>query len=109
MEKKREKTESRIRWAGLVPEDFEMYTAYENTNYAKPNPDYYRDLMNRLGLKANECIMVGNDVDEDMIAKEVGMNVFLLSDCIVNRKGKDISVYPNGNCEELEKYISLLL
>lgn len=86
-----------------------MYTAYENTNYAKPNPDYYRDLMNRLGLKANECIMVGNDVDEDMIAKEVGMNVFLLSDCIVNRKGKDISVYPNGNCEELEKYISLLL
>ena len=33
-------TESRIRWAGLEPSDFEFITTYENTGYCKPNPDY---------------------------------------------------------------------
>lgn len=41
-------TESRIRWAGLSPEDFELFTAYENTCYCKPNPEYYRDIAERL-------------------------------------------------------------
>ena len=35
--------------------------------------------------------MVGNDVDEDMIAQTLGMKVFLLTDCLINRNGKDIS------------------
>ena len=26
-------TESRIRWAGVEPEDFELYTTYENIGY----------------------------------------------------------------------------
>lgn len=29
-------TESRIRWAGLEPEEFALYTTYENTAYCKP-------------------------------------------------------------------------
>lgn len=30
-------TESRIRWAGLEPSEFDLYTTYENTSYCKPN------------------------------------------------------------------------
>lgn len=37
-------TESRIRWAGLQPEDFELYTTYEKTCHCKPNPAYYTDI-----------------------------------------------------------------
>lgn len=69
-------TESRIRWAGLEPEQFELYTTYENTCYCKPNPAYYQDLLQRLGCQAGECLMVGNDVEEDMIAASIGMQVF---------------------------------
>ena len=29
-------TRARIRWAGLTPNDFELYTTYENICYAKP-------------------------------------------------------------------------
>ena len=43
-------TESRIRWAGLEPEEFALYTTYENTAYCKPNPAYYRDVAQRLGV-----------------------------------------------------------
>ena len=43
--------------------------------------------------------------DEDMIAKVLGMKVFLLSDCVVNRQNKDISEYPNGSFAELEEFL----
>lgn len=98
-------TESRIRWAGLEPEDFELYTTYENTGYCKPNPDYYRDILNKLNIQPANCLMVGNDVAEDMIAASVGMHVFLLTDCMINREQKDISVYPHGSFEQLLAYL----
>lgn len=59
---------ARIRWAGLVPDDFEIITAYENIGVCKPNPAYYTEIAKRLGLAPEKCLMVGNDVEEDMIA-----------------------------------------
>lgn len=101
-------TQSRAKWAGLDPNDFEIVTTYENSCRCKPNPDYYRELLGQLGLKAEECLMVGNDADEDMVAEEVGMQVFLLTPCLINRHGKDISQWPNGGFGELMAYIRSL-
>ena len=98
-------TESRIRWAGLEPEDFELYTTYENSRHCKPNPEYYNDIMQELNLTAEECVMVGNDVGEDMIAETLGMKVFLLTDCLINRKNEDISKYPHGGFDELKVFL----
>ena len=101
-------TESRIRWAGLSPEDFELYTTYENARYCKPNLKYYQDILDQMGLQAEECLMVGNDVTEDMVVRQLGMKVFLLTDCIINSEEKDISVYPNGGFPELLALINAL-
>ena len=101
-------TESRTRWAGLEPEDFELITTYENTGFCKPNPAYYQDLVARLGVKPEECLMVGNDVNEDMVAETLGMKVFLLTDCLLNKDGKDISAYPSGSFPELLKFLDTL-
>ena len=101
-------TRSRIRWAGLNPEDFELVTTYENSHYCKPNPDYYREILGKLSLDGSQCLMVGNDVGEDMIAGILGMKVFLLTDCLINSAGGDISVYPNGSFPELLHYIRSL-
>lgn len=98
-------TESRIRWAGLEPSDFIFYTTYENTNYCKPNLEYYRNLLQRLDCRADECLMVGNDVDEDMVAGEIGTSVFLLTDCLINKNNKNITTYPGGDFEALMEYI----
>ena len=49
--------------------------------------------------------MVGNDVTEDMAAQEAGMSVFLITDCMINRENKDISVYPHGSFEQLAEYV----
>lgn len=98
-------TQSRIRWAGLDISDFELYTAYENSSYCKPNLDYYRNILKEIDCKADECIMVGNDVSEDMVASKLGMKVFLLSDCLINKNSEDISIYPSGSFNELIEFI----
>lgn len=101
-------TQWRIQWAGLQPEDFEIYTTYENSRYCKPNLGYYLDILAQLGVKPEECLMVGNDVGEDMIARQLGMKVFLLTDCLINKNNEDISQYPNGSFEALRKFVSAL-
>ena len=98
-------TESRIRWAGLKPEDFALYTTYENIGYCKPNPDYYWKITKRLGVRPEQCLMVGNDVTEDMIAETIGMEVFLLTDCLINKGRKDINQYRRGSFDQLLDYI----
>lgn len=102
-------TESRIRWAGLDPEDFAIYTTYEESRYCKPNPEYYKSLLGKLKLKGEECVMVGNDVGEDMITTDLGMGVFLLTDNLINKKNEDISCYKNGSFSELKDYIKELI
>jgi len=98
-------TESRIRWAGLRPEDFELYTTYENIGYCKPNLDYYREILQRLHLSAEACIMVGNDVREDMVAGQLGMEVFLLTDCVINPDNLPIQQWPHGDFAALKEYL----
>lgn len=100
-------TESRIRWAGLEPSDFEYYTVYDNSYHCKPNPAYYQDIIDKLELNPSECLMVGNDVDEDMVAATLGMKVFLLTDSLINKHNKDIAQYPYGSFKELIKYLGL--
>ena len=86
-------------------EDFELITTYENSSYCKPNPKYYVEILEKTGLKPEECLMVGINAEEDMIAESLGMKVFLLTDCLINEKHADISKYPQGGFEELKTFL----
>lgn len=102
-------TENRMGWAGLSSEQFEHYTTYENSHFCKPNPKYYEEILERIGCTPEECIMVGNDVNEDLLpAKALGMQVFLLTDCLINKENVDISEVPQGGFTELKKYLAEL-
>lgn len=98
-------TENRMRWAGLDQADFLLYTTYENSRHCKPNPDYYRDILAQIEARPEECLMVGNDATEDLIAETLGMQVFLITGCLINKEGKDISSYPQGDLDALLKFI----
>ncbi len=99
-------TQARIRWAGLTTDDFELYTTYENSRHCKPNPEYYLDILKDLQVSPEDCLMVGNDVEEDMVAGELGMKVFLLTDCLINKHNKDITKYPHGTFDDLIAFIN---
>ena len=99
-------TRQRIRWAGLDPAELALVTTYENSRHCKPNPDYYREVLEKLGKQPESCLMVGNDVLEDMVpAREVGMAVFLLTGCLINKQRSDISQYPHGGFGELKEFL----
>jgi len=94
-------TLERIKWAGLSAEDFEIITTYENSLYTKPNPDYYREIAEAMGLSPEECLMVGNDTTDDASAAKAGMKVFILTDCLINSAALSLDSLPHGSYTEL--------
>lgn len=101
-------TETRTRWAGLDVKDFNFFTVYDNSCHCKPNPAYYQDVCDAMGVSPEECLMVGNDAAEDTPAEKIGIRVFLLTDWLINKDGRDISRYPQGSFDELMHYIDTL-
>ena len=77
----------RIEWAGIGDFEFQVVTAYENMHFCKPLPQYYQEVVHLVGCRPEECLMVGNDVDEDLVAATLGIRTFLVEDCLINRRG----------------------
>ena len=98
-------TKKRVGWAGLQATDFDLITTYENSRYCKPGVKYFEEILKTLGRKPEECLMIGNDVQEDMIAEKIGIVGFLLTDCLINRKNADISAYQSGSTNELRDFL----
>ena len=97
--------ESRLRWAGIDPSEVDYITSYETSGYCKPDLGFYRELLERFGITAEDCVMVGNDVGEDLPAEELGMKVFLLTDCLINKKNADINQWEHGGYAALQSWI----
>lgn len=103
-------TRKRLQWAGIDPAEVEFYTTYEDHRHCKPSLGYYREVLARLGLAPEECLMVGNDVREDMVARELGMHVFLLvNDYLLNKDNADITAFPRGNFDDLLAHVRGLM
>ena len=96
---------ARARWAGVDPEGFAYITTYENSRYCKPNPKYYLEICEKNGLDPAHCLMVGNDATEDLVASTLGIRVFLLTDCLINKEGYDLSDCSHGGYEDLEAWL----
>jgi FMN phosphatase YigB (HAD superfamily) len=77
--------ESRLVRAGLSDFDFHLVTCFENSRRCKPNPDYFIDILTHLNLKADNCLMVGNDSMHDLAAGEVGIPTFLVDTWLIDR------------------------
>ena len=102
-------TWARIEWAGLSPSDFALITTYENSRHCKPNPDYYRkDVLEKLRVMPEDCLMVGNDVKEDLCAEALGMQVFLLTETPILTDGFLLNSCEHGDFQALWEKIQRL-
>lgn len=101
-------TLARIGWAGMDPEDFALITTYEDSSFCKPNPAYYQEILDVLGKKPEECVMIGNDVSEDMAAADMGMGFFLADTCLLNPKNRDVSGVRRGPLSEVLAFLEEL-
>ena len=100
-------TNQRIEWAGLSPEDFEYVSYYDNSHYCKPRPEYFTEVLAALGLTAQECYIVGNDVRDDMSALPLGFEGFLVLDHVIGDIGK-VQECKKGNYSDLLKFAESL-
>ncbi len=91
---------SRLSWAGLSEDDFDLVTHYGNCTSSKPNPRYFKEIAEKLGLTPSRCLMVGNNADEDILPSlEAGFSAFLLTDCLI-AKSETLPDCPKGSWEE---------
>lgn len=97
--------DARLSWAGLTSSDFDHITDYENSTCCKPNPAYYLEIAEKIGVDPNKCLMIGNNTEEDIFAaQKAGLSAFLLTDCLIHESDKMPNV-PNGSFEELIDFL----
>ncbi|MFQ9515580.1 MAG: HAD family hydrolase [Eubacterium sp.] len=101
-------TLERMAWAGIHSDDFSLITTYENSCYSKPNLNYYKFLLKTLDKDPEDCLMVGNDVHEDMCARELGIDVFLIEGYVINEFKEDTFDLKKGNWNVFKEYVSNL-
>lgn len=78
--------QKRINWAGLNIEDFSYITSFEENHYCKPQPKFYQEVLSDIGKKPAECLMVGNDTYEDLIAGKLNIATYLIEDHAIHRE-----------------------
>jgi FMN phosphatase YigB (HAD superfamily) len=97
--------EERIRWAGIDPDSFSLITVFEEMHYCKPQIEYYREILEIINKRPEQCLMVGNDAEEDMIARKLGMKTFLLDAHLIKRAEKLPPVDYMGGYEDLYHFV----
>ena len=100
--------ETRVGWAGIDPAAFCYVTSYENSHFCKPDPRYYTEILNAIGAKPDECLMIGNDAVEDGAAVAAGLKFFLLTDCLLHGDGFDLDSVPHGGYDKLGEFLTEL-
>jgi HAD superfamily hydrolase (TIGR01549 family) len=95
----------RLRWAEVHDLPFSVITVYEETHFCKPHPGYYKEVAERLGVLPEECVMIGNDMQEDMVASTVGMRTFFLKEYRIDRGQPAYAFDQEGTMEDLYQSI----
>jgi FMN phosphatase YigB (HAD superfamily) len=98
----------RISWAGLSPDDFSYISSYENNKYCKPNLEYYREVLTAINRLPEDCMMVGNDALEDMVAAKLGIKTYLIEDHLLNKHNVEIKADHRGLYEDFYVFVESL-
>jgi FMN phosphatase YigB (HAD superfamily) len=93
--------EQRLSWGGLSPADFDLITTAENMHFCKPREEYYREIAAKINRPPGQCLMAGNDVQEDLCASAVGMKTFLVEGFVLDQGGPAPVINYRGSLQDL--------
>lgn len=98
---------ARLSWTGIAEDAFDLITDYENSCFCKPNPAYYLDICEKMGVAPTRCLMIGNNAEEDIkAAKAAGLSTFLLTDCLIAEG--ELPETSKGSFPELIEFLTAL-
>jgi len=97
----------RLRWADISPTAFELITDMDTFHATKPHPAYFYEVCQRLHVTARQCVMVGNDVHDDIPARRAGIKTFLVETFILHPEAgtEDCPPDARGSLNDLIKLI----
>lgn len=95
----------RMDWAGIGDVPFALVTTMEHMHFCKPNPKYYLEILDRVDRTPQDCIMIGNDVQEDGVAGKVGMETFLVTDFVIDRGVGHLEFNHKGSLDDVLKFV----
>lgn len=99
----------RMAWARVDDLPWELLTSYEDMHFCKPHPEYYLEIVQKLKVEPGECLMVGNDTREDLVAKNIGMLAYLATDCLIGSTEEAANADGHGSLGNLTDWCSLHL
>ncbi len=71
----------RMEWGALADFPYALITDYETMHASNPNPAYYREIAAMIDCAPADCVMVGNEVQNDILpARRAGMKTFWVTD-----------------------------
>jgi FMN phosphatase YigB (HAD superfamily) len=94
----------RLAWAQIPSGTFEDITHGECMHACKPSPEYYEEVLSRIGQPASRCLLIGDSEKKDLPAVEKGIRVFLLGP-----DPEPVGIRPfawRGNFNALKKLLS---
>lgn len=98
----------RINWAGLNKDDFDYISHFEHNHFCKPMLTFYEEVLNDNHLEAADCLMVGNDVREDLISKKIGLKTYLIEDCLLNSHNDPVITDYQGTYKDFLRFVKEL-
>jgi len=100
--------QQRLDWARIGQFNYELITSFEVMHFCKPHIEYYREIADKIGVKPEHCLMVGNDAKEDLPAGKIGMKTFLLENNLVNGKEAVLKPTWRGELKDLFHFMKHL-
>ena len=73
--------QQRLAWGDIADLPYALVTGYETMHACKPNPAYYAEIAARVRVAPADCIMIGNDVEMDILpARRAGMRTYWVTE-----------------------------
>jgi len=94
----------RMRWCKIDDLPWLYVTTFESMHFCKPHLQYYREVCGILDLDPAFSVMIGNDVQEDIVAKKLGMKTFLVEEFLIDRGGGE-TPHARGRLRDVPKVL----
>lgn len=86
----RKATYHRLRWAGFEPGQFELISTFDHFHFSKTRPAYYAEVLGRMGWPDGPVLMVGNDMERDILpAQMLGLTTYHVDGESASRSGPE--------------------
>ncbi len=96
--------EHRLEWASVPVDEFDyaLVTCYEDMHATKSHPAYYREILERLTVQPNECLMIGDHWEWDILqAASVGIPGYWITESTHAPPLDDVMLVGQGTLAEL--------